>query len=58
MRLWNRALQSGFTGCVNFGQLICFFVTPQSDVCRLQLELSIGSSRVSVAVDLSAVRVS
>ena len=28
VRLRNRALQSGFTGCANLGQLICFFVAP------------------------------
>ena len=32
VRLWNRAIQSGFTGCAKLGQLIRFFISPQSDV--------------------------
>jgi len=35
----NWALQSRFTGCASLGQLICFFITPQFDVCSYSSDL-------------------
>ena len=42
VRLWNWALQSGFNGCASIGQLICFFISPQSDVCSYPSDLIIS----------------
>jgi len=42
VRLWNWALQNGFIGCASIGQLICCFISPQSDVCSYPSDLIIS----------------